>query len=357
MTWIRKHWVVLLAVTGGAILLWYLYQAYVNSAASAVTGTTCVPGDPTCDPNAAAALAAEQAAAASSGGVPASTSATSTPLANVLSSASTATPGSAPNAVPVNPAGAVNQPNTSASGVPTYSNQTQQFATNTPPPPTNPVQQASGAPPTINTGPPPPQSSTSIAGESAAQQAYDAAFNANPAYSQTAAALKAAGYDPYLLYQNQLATGSVGPTIGAQNSQIGGLVTGPGVTTQQVLLPSASSIETVSEGGSSTGTGSTGSGGGTGGAIPPANPPNIPVNLAPPPPGTPGTVKTFIAGAGNNTIAAPPTLAGAPALKPGGKNLIVGGINLPSAVPVSATPTNPIVKLPIVKPLVAKKNA
>lgn len=136
IAWIKKHWIILTAAIGGVLLLYWLYASgYLSSSASATT--SCTPGDPTCDPNYAADLAAAQGGGIASGGGGGTTS-NATPLVNLLTSPSTAS-------TPATP-GAVTQPGTSASGVPSYSNLTQEASVNTPTPAVSPVSlAASGA--------------------------------------------------------------------------------------------------------------------------------------------------------------------------------------------------------------------
>jgi hypothetical protein len=329
MAWIKKHWILLSVATGGLFLLWYLYTNGVFSGGSSSSAPTCVPGDPTCDPAAAALaqLQAAQSAQVAGGGTN-----TGTQLANVLSpatqatSASTAsTPALAPNATPATPSGAVVQPGTSASGVPSSSNQTQQFSTNTPPPSVSPVTPASVAgaiTPTSQLG----------GADTGAAAAYNAAFATQD--PQTAAALQAAGLDPYLLYQAQQQNPDVtGPTIGASNSEIAGLVTGAGVTTQAVLLPSEESA--------SSGSGTTGSASGMSATTAvPATSGRPPLTSLPQP--------VRVTSPGQITATRQPTYVSS------GQT---GGSILPSNPPATQIPapssssSNPIAKLPIVKPL------
>jgi len=119
MEFFKKHKVALL-IGGGIALLYYLYRKLSGSSATAVDST-------------ATYLAAMQAAQASSPGAVASGAAgggtAAAPIgivdvSGVLNKTPAATPG-----------GAVVQPGTSGSGVPSNSNQTQEFAANTPAPP------------------------------------------------------------------------------------------------------------------------------------------------------------------------------------------------------------------------------
>lgn len=126
IAWIKKHWVLLSVATGGLVLLYWLYKSgYLSSSSSA--STSCAPGDPTCDPNYASYLQSAQNGVGGGSGGGGSASQPTTGLVNLLSSN------------PATPGGAVVQPGTSSSGVPSYSPLTQEASPNTPNPSLPPV--------------------------------------------------------------------------------------------------------------------------------------------------------------------------------------------------------------------------